>query len=248
MEDILMKLDELTTSIVMNFELVIPVHKTLSNINEVRENINEYVVEFDNDELIATKKKNNYKISVKVDSVNKRIYTDTSGVKYEADDKKVRYPKHFVKKKVFSVVDNSSTSYTYNREYRIFNNKNNTKIDAEVSRNYNFYEDGRFMGSNYEKEKKVVIKDNSNSTINEFSDVTNSNVYVLATGDMLERNDVNGSVSFYLVSSSNDKDEFFRKKLNEKQYEELISLERAPYVVANNDIVYASRKTNYGSM
>lgn len=45
-----------------------------------------------------------------------------------------------------------------------------------------------------------------------------------------------------IFSASGDS---FRKIINLDEFDELMSLDDDPYVVANNDIVYDVRKTNY---
>lgn len=247
MKDIgLDSLDDFITMIVMNFEDVEPVKKILSKLGDIRRNGNEYLVKFEDNSLSWEYRNGKFKQVIFLDCVDKKIRVEETGVKDVAkDDDCLSAKKNYFTKQVYSVFDSKSTNYIYSREYVIDEYKDNIKIMADVSKSYVFFDNNRYLGKSYSLDSNVVVRDRDNNVISETISNTSDSVYVLATGDKLEKKIVDGETSCYFLSKSSNGDDSFRKEITESQLDEIMSLDNDPYVIANNDIVYGVRKTNY---
>lgn len=242
-------LDDFITTIVMNFELTVPVKRVLSRLSEIRKKGNEYLVSFSDNGLSWKTRNGRFSETIVVDAYSKKIRIEESGVKDVSEDQDfkdyVKATKNYFTKQIYSVFDDKSTNYSYNREYVIARGKNNTRILASISKGYNFFNGERFLGRSLNIDTKDVLKDDDNNTIDESSSSISDNIYVLATGDRLEKKTINGDTECYFFSKNSVSGDSFKKIINSDEFDELMSLDDDPYVVANNDIVYDVRKTNY---
>lgn len=242
-------LDDFITTIVMNFELTAPVKRVLSRLSEIRKKGNEYLVSFSDNGLSWKTRNGRFSETIVVDAYSKKIRIEESGVKDVSEDQEfkdyVKATKNYFTKQIYSVFDDKSTNYSYNREYVIARDKNNTRILASISKGYNFFNGERFLGRSLNIDTKDVLKDDDNNTIDESSSSISDNIYVLATGDRLEKKTINGDTECYFFSKNSASGDSFKKIINLDEFDELMSLDDDPYVVANNDIVYDVRKTNY---
>ena len=125
-------LDDFITTIVMNFELTAPVKRVLSRLSEIRKKGNEYLVSFSDNGLSWKTRNGRFSETIVVDAYSKKIRIEESGVKDVSEDQEfkdyVKATKNYFTKQIYSVFDNKSTNYSYNREYVIARDKNNTRI------------------------------------------------------------------------------------------------------------------------
>ena len=250
MEEVnLNSLDDFITTIVMSFELTAPVKRVLSRLSEIRKKGNEYLVSFGDNGLNWKSRDGRFSETIVVDTYNKKIRTEELGVKDVSDEDEfknsIKATKNYFTKQIYSVFDDKSTNYVYSRDYVIARGKNNTRILASISKSYNFFDGERFFVQSLNVDTNDVLKDDDNNTVDESFSNISDNIYVLATGDRLEKKTINGDTECYFFSKNSISDDSFKKKISLDELDELMSLDNDPYVVANNDIVYGVRKTNY---
>ncbi len=230
----LKSIDDFTDTIAMKFPLNNIVEKLLTKINRGRDKTTYDNITISDNRLVCTSK-DGFLLDVTVDLDNNRIITHDIGRK-KKDEATIYYDT----KKVLNFDGNKmidSTSYDETKH-----KKEDFFITTYSSGNFRCYynEEGKVTKSYKEETSHIIKKNDEKEVVDEYDlDTINTKCY-LANGDKITKNTINDKTTYSYIYNDGFKD--IAKNISTKEYYELSDLEDDPYKVANNDIVYASKK------
>lgn len=232
------KIEDFITEIVLHFDENPVINKIISKLNS----LNDYGKIIIKDNVLMWENNDGKMIkSVEVDSLNKRIIVNEVSAKVQ---NKTTY--NFVNKLEYKIVKGVTVSYNYEQCYDITSLDNyNTKINAKISKSYHYYDKDKFLGMSYDEEECYVLKDKNSNTINEERKEKSELIKVLATGDRIKLETIDGDNKYYIYSKNRQSPNSFTKEISKKDFYELISFSDNAYYLINHDTIYGLRGSSY---
>lgn len=235
-------LDDFITAIVLNFESNEIINRTLSKISGIIPEARGTNLEIiDNIILYKLEGKDKETRKIEVDVANKKIKTEETGIKKIKDG-----IRNYDNKYNYSVIGNKSINYSFEKQYDIKKQENgNTLIKTKISNKYSYFNQTKYIGSSQETEKKDIIKNKCNQTIDTKEESIQKIEYALPTGDFIKTETINDQTKYYFYSKNQNEDNSFYKEITKKDVDRLLSLGDNIYDVINDQTVYEMRGSSY---